>query len=282
MLTSNIHKNKNIILIIGQNKVNYFFEKSINIYKCRHDINKIVLVTWENENINSIKNDLDIIVILVPQIKFDLSILYQKYLYDIGIQYIINNYKDEDEEIYVLKTRMDVIISNDQLNFIFNQNYKLDNGNNLFPYKLWIPWVHITCPFYNEDCCFYSNLLTMKNMSPYTDKLFTWAGHSNIRWFINLAKNFNLYNDESLFNNYEKMKTEFELNEININILMKYRQCVKKMFIINTVNNGVIFRNWNNINFYKKPSNKLIDIINNQHQANLKIVYKNEDFNKIS
>ena len=270
---------KNVILIIGQNKVNDFLKKSIDIYKSRNDINKIILVTWQNENIDYIKKYSNITTILVPQIKFDLSIKYQKYLYDIGIKYICNNYKND--EIYVLKTRMDVIISHEQLNFIFNQNYKLDNGDELFPYKLWIPWVHITCPFYNEDCCFYSNLLTMKNMSPYTDKLFTWGGQSNIRWFINLARKFDLYNDETLYNNYEQMKTLFPLNKINIDILIKYRNCVKKMFIINTVNNGIIFRHWNNIRFYKKPSNKIIDIINNQCKNDLKIVYNNEDLNSI-
>ena len=36
---------KNIILIIGQNKVNDFFKKSIDIYKSRNDINKTILVT---------------------------------------------------------------------------------------------------------------------------------------------------------------------------------------------------------------------------------------------
>ena len=102
---------KNIILIIGQNKVIDFFKKSIDIYKSRNDINKIILVTWKNENIDYIKNDSDITTILVPQIKFDLNIKYQKHLYDIGIKYICNNYKNVD--IYVLKTRMDVIISNE-------------------------------------------------------------------------------------------------------------------------------------------------------------------------
>tara|TARA_B110000261_G_C13040961_1_gene340323 strand:+ start:488 stop:1315 length:828 start_codon:yes stop_codon:yes gene_type:complete len=273
-------KKTNIILIIGQNKNNDFLKKSIDIYSSRNDINKIVLVTWQNENIDYIKKYSDIRTIVVPQIKFDLNIKYQKHLYDIGIKYICNNYKNDD--IYVLKTRMDVIISNEQLNFIFNQNYKLDYKNDLFPYKLWIPWVHITCPFYNEDCCFYSNLLTMKNMTPYTGKLFTWAGHSNIRWFVNLARKYDLYDDETLYNNYEQMKTLFPLNKINRDILIKYRNCVKSMFIINTIDNGVIFRHWNHTHFYQKPSNQLIDIINNQHEANLKIVYNNEDFTHLN
>ena len=121
----------------------------------------------------------------------------------------------------------------------------------------------------------------MKNISPYTDKLFIWGGQSNIRWFINLARKFDLYNDETLYNNYEQMKTLFPLNKINRDILIKYRNCVKKMFIINTVNNGIIFRPWNNIRFYKKPSNKIIDIINNQCKNDLKIVYNNEDFNSV-
>lgn len=53
---------------------------------------------------------------------------------------------------------MDVFIDNHQLNYIFSQDYKINLKNTPFPYKIWIPWTHITKPFYMEDACFYSHI----------------------------------------------------------------------------------------------------------------------------
>ena len=57
---------KNIILIIGQNKQNAYFEKSIKIYLSRNDVTEIVLVTYKTENIEFIKDNTSIKKILVP------------------------------------------------------------------------------------------------------------------------------------------------------------------------------------------------------------------------
>ena len=94
----------NIILIIGQNKNNDFFKKSIDTYVSRNDITEIVLVTYINENIDYIRQNNNIKKILVPKKKFELSCGYQKYLYDIGIKYIANNFNIENT--FILKTRM--------------------------------------------------------------------------------------------------------------------------------------------------------------------------------
>ena len=39
------------------------------------------------------------------------------------------------------------------------------------------------------------------------------------------------------------MNSNFILDEITKNILMKYRTCVKHHFIINTLKKGILFRN---------------------------------------
>lgn len=268
---------KNIVLIIGQNKANTLFKKSIKTYLSRNDITEIILITYNTENIEFVKSNLNIKKILVPNKKFNLSAEYQKYLYDIGINYINNNY--DEENIFVLKTRMDIFISNKQIDFIFSQKYKIDiEKKTLFPYKIWIAWAHLTKPFYIEDACFYSHLSVIKNLSPYTKELFNHQGHSHIRWFLKLAREYNLYNDEKLYDNYHFMTTKFNLDEINKDILLKYRNCIKKHFIIKTLDGGIIFRIWNNINYYKKVSNNLLDIINKKARKNLKIVYNYEDF----
>tara|TARA_B100000035_G_scaffold257912_1_gene228114 strand:+ start:144 stop:992 length:849 start_codon:yes stop_codon:yes gene_type:complete len=274
---------KNIILIIGGNKNNNFFKNSIDIYLKRNDIYKIILVTWNTEDIEYVKDNSSIKIILMPPKVFESSIegfgsiKYQKYLYDIGINYINDNY--ETNEIFILKTRMDVIFSNEQLNYIFSQDYKVETiKSELFKYKIWVAWAHITKPFYIDDAFFYSHISVMKNLSPYTGELFIQQGHQHIRWFLLLAREYNLYSEPNSYNDYFYMNSNFILNEITKNILIKYRACIKNYFIINTLKEGIIFRDWNNINFYKKPSNSILNIIENEANRNLKLVYNNEDF----
>ena len=275
----------NIILIIGQNKCNKLFEKSIEIYLSRNDITDIILVTYKNENIEFVKSNTSVKKILVPNKKFKLSAEYQKYLYDIGIKFIGDNYKEEN--LFILKTRMDVCITKNQLDYVFSQNYKINLQNNdsldistctLFPHKVWVPWVHITNPFYIEDACFYSHISIMRNLSPYIGNLFQHQGHSHVRWFLLLAREYNLYEEANTYNDYKNMNSKFILNEITKNILIKYGECIRKQFIVKTLDGGIIFRRWNDINFYKKPSNNIVDIIDNKAISNLKIVYNNEDY----
>jgi hypothetical protein len=174
---------------------------------------------------------------------------------------------------------MDVFIGDHQLNYIFSQNYKVNlTRNTLFRYKIWIPWAHLTKPLYMGDECFYSHISVMKNVSPYTKNLFTHQGHSHIRWFLLLANEYNLYKESNTYNDYKNMNSNFILNEITKDILIKYRACVKHHFIISTLKEGILFRDWNNINFYKKPSNSILNIIENSADKNLKIVYNNDDF----
>ncbi len=267
---------KNIILIIGQNKNMKLFEKSIKLFLLRNDITDIILVTWNSTDIEFVKHNTSIKKILVSNKKFSLSIQYQKYLYDIGIEYIDNNYKEDN--IFILKTRMDVFIDNHQLNYIFSQDYKINLKNTSFPYKIWTPWTHITKPFYMEDACFYSHISVMKKLSPYVGELFNDQGHSHVRWFLLLAREYNLYEEDNTYNDYKDMNSKFILNEITKNILIKYRECVKNHFIINTLEQGILFRDWNRKDFYKISNTSILNIIENKAKKNLKIVYNNDAF----
>ena len=119
---------------------------------------KLFLV-MEYEDIEYVKDNSSIKIISMPPKVFESSIegfgsiKYQKYLYDIGINYINDNY--ETNEIFILKTRMDVIFSNEQLNYIFSQDYKVETiKSELFKYKIWVAWAHITKPFYIDDAFF--------------------------------------------------------------------------------------------------------------------------------
>jgi hypothetical protein len=78
------------------------------------------------------------------------------------------------------------------------------------------------------------------------------------------------------------MQSNFILNDIKKDILMKYRECIKNHFIIKTLEQGIVFRHWNCLKFYTKPSNNIHDIIKVSHKCNLKIVYNNEDFFNIN
>jgi len=266
----------NIILIIGQNKSNQLFVNSIKLYLSRNDITDIILVTWKDTNIQFVENLDSIKKVLVSNKKFRLGIEYQKYLYDIGLEYINNNYKPDD--IYILKTRMDVFISNHQLDYIFSQSYKINLQKTLFPYKIWIAWAHITKPFYIDDALFYSHISVMRNLSPYVGNLFEVQGHGHIRWFLLLAREYNLYKEPKSYYHYEKMNSTFVLNETTKAILRKYRQCIKDHFIIKTLKDGISFRRYNKFKFYKKPSDNIEDIIKGKAISNLKIVYDDEDF----
>tara|TARA_B100001250_G_scaffold118964_1_gene100975 strand:+ start:766 stop:1647 length:882 start_codon:yes stop_codon:yes gene_type:complete len=272
----------NIILIIGQNKSNVLFVKSIELYLSRNDITDIILVTWRGTNIKFVENLDSIKKVLVSNKKFKSvvgrSIEYQKHLYDIGLEYINNNYKQDD--IYILKTRMDVFISNHQLDYIFSQSYKINSQKKtLFPYKIWIAWAHITKPLYVDDAFFYSHISVMRNLSPYVGNLLLKSqGRSHIRWFLLLAREYNLYKDPNSYIHYERMNRTFVLNETTKDILIKYRQCIKEHFIIKTLKDGISFRKFSKLKFYRKPSNKIQEIIKKKAKSNLKIVYNNDDF----
>ena len=269
---------KNIVLIIGQNKIPDNFKKSIKIYESHKNVDNIILVTYNyTKNIEFVKCNKNIKTILVPPIICELSIGYQKYLYDIGIKYINENYSIH-KNIYILKTRMDVVINSNQLDFIFSNNYIIENNNLIFKYKIWVAWIHYTKPFYIEDVCFYSHISTMIKLSPYDGKLFEHQGHTHIRWFIILLIKYNLINTKKVFKEYSKMSSKFILDEITKNTLLKYRDIINNYFIIKTVENCINFRFWNDINFFKKKSNKLQDIINQDSLCNLKPAYSNDDF----
>ena len=87
-----------------------------------------------------------------------------------------------------------------------------------------------------------------------------------------------MYKEPNSYIHYERMNRTFVLNETTKAILRKYRQCIKDHFIIKTLKDGITFRRFNKLKFYRKPSNKIQDIIKKKAISNLKIVYSDEDF----
>lgn len=282
-----------IVLIIGQNKNPEYFKKSINIYLNYNNISKILLFTWydtiiEDDIIDLIKNNKDKIYYeKVPKFIPDkpnknnyYSSLFQKHLYDLGIKWIKNNL--DDKELFILKTRMDIVIEKNQLDYILKQDYKItDTELNDINYKIWIAWAHLTKPFYFEDGCFFSHISVMDKMIK--DDTYQVSdlgqGFNHIRWFLHYANNLDIYKKED-YHLYKNIHKKFVIDEHKINTIKKYKSCINKYFIINTQPKGVLFRQWSNIHFYKPPSDKFIDINNRSHKDNLKIVYSLQDFNK--
>lgn len=278
----------NVVLIIGQNKDESVFNRSINVYKTRQDVDRVVIVTWSDTNLNDI-NDEKIHTIRVDNpgnFVYDgrpgRSIEYQKYLYDIGLDHIN---KTCSSDVYILKTRMDFFISDDQLDYIFSQNYCIESPSAI-NYKIWVPWAHVTKPLYLEDGCFYSHLSVMNLLSPCIDETLVniGQGHSHIRWFAKLSDHYNLY-DNAVFrdknNIYKEMTSEFTYTEVYKNILSKYMKCLSECFIIKTVDDGIEFRSWNNTKSYTLPSTNINDIIQTPAEHRLKIVHDSKDLTSI-
>ena len=269
----------NIVLIIGQNKDPINFKKSLDIYLNNEKVSKIVLVTWNNTTgirFNSSK----ILCIKVPPVNLKHSFEYQKKLFDVGVSTINNRYNGD---IYILKTRMDFIISNDLLNFILEQDYKLESSlSPLFKYKIWIAWIHVTKPFYIGDCCFYSHISVINNLAPQSGikEFRIRQGHPEIRWFLTLSKLYNIYDDPSEYHKYKDMAGEFELTDEIKKILLRYKECINKHFIVQNFKDGILGRDCASVDFYKKKSNNILDIIQDQPEINnKKFAYNIDDFN---
>ena len=273
---------KNIVLIIGQNKKPKNFIKSLNIYLNNKNISKIVIVTWKYTT--GIKfNSSKVLLIRVPEVKCKQSFEYQKKLFDIGIKSINKRYNGD---IYILKTRMDIIINNHLLDFIFNQNYKIDSYiSPLFKYKIWIAWIHLTKPFYIGDCCFYSHISVMNNIAPKysldNKYMKLGQGHVEIRWFFYLYKLYNIYENSNEFHKYKNMEREFKLDDKTKKMLLRYKDCIKKHFIIQNLKEGIILKDfYNQMNYYYKHTNNILDIMkHNQEINNKKFAYNMDDFN---
>ncbi len=273
---------KNIVLIIGQNKNPKNFTKSLDIYLNNENISKILIVTWRNTK--GIKfNSSKVLLFKIPEIKCKSSYDYQKKLFRIGIRAIHKRYGDD---VYILKTRMDIIINNHLLDFILNQNYKIDSYiSPLFKYKIWIAWIHLTKPFYIGDCCFYSHISVMKNIAPEYSSKYKYVklgqGHVEIRWFLELNKLYNIYESSDEFHKYKNMQKEFILDDKTKKMLLRYKDCINKHFIIKNLKEGIIIREfYNQMMFHYKNSNNIFDIMkNNPEINNKKFAYNIDDFN---
>lgn len=273
-----------IVLIIGQNKNNDFFRSSIDILVSRTDISKVIIVTWQDTDVEYIYEKSKVHLIRVHRhssFKYDgapgRSIEYQKYLYDIGMKYICNKYSDDT---YILKTRMDVLVDNVQLDYIFSQDYH--NPTHVIKYKTWVAWAHITKPYYMEDSCFYSHISVMKKLTPRVDDVLSnlSTGHSHIRWYMMFSEIYDVYSHHEYTkkkNIYQSMTNKFKYSETHKTIIDRYIKCLDECFIVKTVPGGIKFRPWSDPSSHTISNNDINHIIRSPAPQRLKIVYDIDD-----
>jgi hypothetical protein len=185
------------IIFCGLIRNKPLFKKSIkelSKLKERKVIKNIFLSTWDYE----IKNNPEIV----------------KFLKDRKIKIIVNNEPKErgfenvwcqmktfesglntaGKNNFILRTRPDVYISSDFLERLFENkekllkiNFNLPKGN-LFKYKIFVPWVEVTKPFYIDDSCIFGHSVDLRLLinydKSYDSGLGIGKGITHIRKFI--------------------------------------------------------------------------------------------------
>ena len=281
------YQRKNIIMLVGQNRNPDMLAESLDTFNNHDKVYKVYVVAWETCNLYLDRNkNLSKTVIVrnkeFPATPGENNTEFQKSAMDKGLDSIIKN--EEDHDIFVMRLRMDVLLRKNQLDYVLSQDYKIKNPPiPEFKYKIWVPWTHLTKPFYLADECFYSHLSVMVNLSPDRDTVLYKLGQGNahIAWFLKLAKKYNVFENTSEYDDYFSMTNEFTPNKHKIDMIIRYYQCVKDYFIIKTVQHGIKFKDYNIPGYYVKNSNKLLDIIKKKADLNLKIVYCNEELENI-
>jgi len=287
---------RNVVLSIGQNKNPAFFQQSVNVYIQHAGVAAVVLVVWDTMDMK----DMQVVVmhpkvrvVRVPPAQFGIQSQYQHHLYHIGLQYIQDHF-EETERLYVLKTRLDVLISKEQLSFVFAQDYrKRENVDCSFRYKIWIPWAHLTVPLYVEDACFYSHVSVMHQVIPPKSMQVPsdFQGHLHLRWFLTLGQAYNIYPGLEAFSSfeayyaqhpeYEGLLGQFTLDAARIRLLQAYWGLIHQHFIVHTIPDGIHFRVWSAVTYYRPPSTSIRDIIRVPAPSNLKIAYSEQTFDAL-
>lgn len=286
------------ILLTGQIKTPQKFDKIIEQYVNllnTHNI-KILLCTWSTElnKLKSSKYNNKIISKIYGPLKDngDGNIIAQASLYRKGIAYIKDIEEEDFENVFILKSRPDVLIKTEFLKEIFNMDLKIKIKDPILKYKIWTGWAHATKPFYLEDAYFYSNYYTMSELQYFDENMFKreniGQGISHIRRFIipflyeypiliDYITNENNFT-ESLHNSKVDLtdKYQFELFSTYYKILNEY-------FVIYLKDNTQIdFRLWNTKRLEINYNHSLSKISQTFFKTNLKLIHNNKlfDFKK--
>jgi len=273
-----------IALITGQNKDKETFVRSLDLYTKSPSINKVILVTWSEtfcEFPNHALKDNKCTIIKLPSETYRHNVRYQKKLYEKGVEYIKEKFQNKNPR--VLKTRPDVFISQNQLDFISDQNYaiKSSNKNLRISHKIWVPWACVTKPFYIEDIAFCSPLDTMRLlMKDDSDSILGLGqGHAHIRYYFDIARDYNIYQKD--YSPYRKLHTAAidKNNKHIIETLKDYNRCINECFIIKSLPGGIEF---NKCRPYisAKPSEGWGKILFENSTFSLRKAYSNKEFNE--
>lgn len=282
------------ILLTGQIKIPNLFDNVIKEYISllnKYNL-KIVFPTWSSE-LNNLKRSQykkHIIEIIYGPLKDngDGNIIAQAFLYRKGIEYITNIEKDNYEELYIFKSRPDVLIKASLLKQVFEMDLTIKDDE-ILDYKIWTGWAHATKPFYFEDAYFYSHYETMIKLQNFDNQIFKreylGQGISHIRRFIEpFLNNYPILNDYINDKNnltLDMHKSHIDLTDPYLNeLFMTYYQILQKYFVIYLDEpDSVTFRLWNTkkleINY-----NDTIEQISRKHfNCYLKLIHNNKLIN---
>ena len=205
-----------VVIITGHNKVPEVWEQSLEIYQSHSKISKVLVCTWNGESFQCKSTEkLQFIYLdkITPPAEWNVvkhkTAYYQSYTYSAAIAHLSDN-NLSNEDTLILKSRPDVIISHEQLNSILTKD--LDD-------KVWIPWAHRTKKLYIADECYCSTMKVLKKMYSNMDVTLESSygqGHSHVQCF-----------------------NHYKVPESN------YVEWLNENFVIETIENGVLFREWN-------------------------------------
>jgi hypothetical protein len=282
------------ILLTGQIKMPHLFDRIIKEYlSLINNYNlKIILSTWSTEipKLNNAIYKNRIISRIYKPLKDngDGNIIAQAYLYRKGIEYIKNIEEDNVKDLYILKSRPDVIIKSHLLKQVFEMKLKLENDK-ILNYKIWTGWAHAIKPFYLEDAYFYSHYDTMIKLMYFDNNMFKrenlGQGISHIRRFI---MPFLIH--YPILNEYINNKNNYTVNlhrsfitlkdKYIYNLLETYYNILNKYFVIYLdTGNSVYFRLWNTKRLEINYNDSLETISRKHFDAYLKLIHDNSKIN---
>lgn len=275
------------ILLTGQIKLPNIFNNVINEYKKlkkKYKI-KILLTTWKSEEKKNKNKDIETLYLWdgLNKNPGDGNIISQAIQYRKGMEYIEKDIKDKSN-LFILKSRPDVLIKSEFLEKIINLNYKLKDED-ILKYKIWTGWAHAIKPFYLEDAYFYSHYDTMKRLKDFDNNMFKrehlGQGISHIRRFIqpflNKYEILNDYinNNNNLTNGMEKLPIDLK-DEYTNNLIKTYYEIINKYFyIFLEKNNDIIFRPWNTKKLEINYKDSIENISKKSFNCNLKLIHNN-------
>ena len=286
------------ILLTGQIKIPNLFDKIIEQYLNllnTHNI-KILLCTWSTElnKLKSSKYKNKIISKIYGPLKDngDGNIIAQASLYRNGIKYIKEIEEDDFENVFILKSRPDVLIKKEFLKEIFNMDLKIKIKDPILKYKIWTGWAHATKPFYLEDAYFYSNYYTMSELQYFDEDIFKrkniGQGISHIRRFIipflyeyPILIDY-ITNKNNLTENLHKSKIDLT-DKYQFELFSTYYKILNEYFVIYLTDNTQLkFRLWNTKRLEINYNHSLSKISQTYFNTNLKLIHNNKlfDFNK--